>query len=188
MLKIINTLFVFVFYSNEETLDDYLEKMKQSIDQLSVMITTIIPSTVFLIVCCYRTSCKGKPYDFHWWSIKHLKLTVCFCSLSFHKVINVERDIVKAKTGAGDELVYTKIIGLNAELAVQKTPGLLQNEEDIENVADDVSSASGSDEGELLVPVLVVHFLFVVFILFTNNFLLLVHYQTATWSTIYTTL
>lgn len=55
------------------------------------------------------------------------------------KVINIERDIVKAKTGTGDELVYTKIIGLNADLAVQKTPILLNEEEEI--------SDSGSDEG-----------------------------------------
>lgn len=55
------------------------------------------------------------------------------------KVINIERDIVKAKTGTGDELVYTKIIGLNADLAVQKTPSLLNEEEEI--------SDSGSDEG-----------------------------------------
>lgn len=65
------------------------------------------------------------------------------------KVINVERDIVKAKTGTGDELVYTKIIGLDAELAVQKTPSLLKNEEEIEKISDNGSSDSGSDEGQL---------------------------------------
>lgn len=64
----------------------------------------------------------------------------CFFST---KVINVERDIIKAKTGTGNELVYTKIIGLNAELTVQKTPSLLNEEEEIEKM----SSASGSDEG-----------------------------------------
>lgn len=63
------------------------------------------------------------------------------------KVINIERDIVKAKTGTGDELVYTKIIGLNADLAVQKTPSLLNEEEEIEKISDNVSSESGSDEG-----------------------------------------
>ncbi|KAJ6643226.1 hypothetical protein Bhyg_08184 [Pseudolycoriella hygida] len=63
------------------------------------------------------------------------------------KVINVERDIVKAKSGTGDELVYTKIIGLNAELTVQKTPTLLSKEEEIEKLSDHPSSASGSDEG-----------------------------------------
>lgn len=70
----------------------------------------------------------------------------CFSLLSA-KVINVERDIVKAKTGTGDQLVYAKIIGLNAELAVQKTPSLLNEEEEIEKLSDNISSASGSDEG-----------------------------------------
>lgn len=63
------------------------------------------------------------------------------------KVINIERDIVKAKTGTGDELVYTKIIGLNADLAVQKMPSLLNEEEEIEKTSDNVSSDGGSDEG-----------------------------------------
>lgn len=54
---------------------------------------------------------------------------------------------MKAKTGTGDELVYTKIIGLNAELAVQNSPSLLNEEEEIERISDNVSSASGSDEG-----------------------------------------
>lgn len=74
----------------------------------------------------------------------HFNTFNCFFSV---KVINVERDIVKAKTGTGGELVYTKIIGLNAELAVQKTPSLLKTEEEIEKISDNVSSTSGSDEG-----------------------------------------
>lgn len=70
-----------------------------------------------------------------------------FNCLFIAKVINIERDIVKAKTGTGDQLVYTKIIGLNADLAVQKTPSLLYEEAKNEKLSDNVSSDSGSDEG-----------------------------------------
>lgn len=45
-------------------------------------------------------------------------------------MVGVERDIIKAKSGAGDELVYKTITGLKSDLSVQSEPVLLQNSKD----------------------------------------------------------
>lgn len=43
------------------------------------------------------------------------------------QVVDVERDINKAKEGAGDELVYKTITGLKSDLSIESKPVLLQN-------------------------------------------------------------
>jgi len=107
---------------NDSNIDDYLEKLSEKISNRDVNELTEqekIDEEVF------KNAYIPKRLD---------------------EVINVERDIIKAKTGTGNELVYTKIIGLNAELTVQKKPSLLNEDEEIEKISDSVSSASGSDE------------------------------------------
>lgn len=42
-------------------------------------------------------------------------------------MVNVERDINKAKGGAGDELVYKTITGLKSDLSIESKPVMLQN-------------------------------------------------------------
>lgn len=43
-------------------------------------------------------------------------------------MVDVERDILKAKEGEGDELVYKTITGLKADLSVESKPVLLRSE------------------------------------------------------------
>lgn len=45
-------------------------------------------------------------------------------------MVDVERDIFKAKGGAGDELVYKTITGLKSDLSVESKPVLLQSNTD----------------------------------------------------------
>lgn len=45
------------------------------------------------------------------------------------QVVDIERDINKAKDGGGDELVYKTITGLTSDLGVQTKPVLLQANE-----------------------------------------------------------
>lgn len=71
------------------------------------------------------------------------------------EVIDIERDIKKAKAGDGGDLVYKTITGLGADLSVQKNPELLDEngvKETSDNVngdedesGDDDDSGSGSD-------------------------------------------
>lgn len=42
-------------------------------------------------------------------------------------MVDIERDIKKAKGGAGDDLVYKTITGLKSDLSVESKPVLLQN-------------------------------------------------------------
>lgn len=44
-------------------------------------------------------------------------------------MVDIERDIKKAKGGAGDDLVYKTITGLTSDLSVESKPVLLQNNE-----------------------------------------------------------
>lgn len=44
-------------------------------------------------------------------------------------MVDIERDIKKAKGGAGDDLVYKTITGLKSDLSVESKPVLLQNKE-----------------------------------------------------------
>lgn len=43
------------------------------------------------------------------------------------QVVDIERDISKARGGAGDDLVYKTITGLTSQLSVESKPVLLQN-------------------------------------------------------------
>lgn len=45
------------------------------------------------------------------------------------QVVDIERDIKKAKGGGGDDLVYKTITGLKSDLSVESKPVLLQNKE-----------------------------------------------------------
>lgn len=45
------------------------------------------------------------------------------------QVVDIERDIIKAKKGAGNELVYKTITGLESDLRVASKHKLLQKEE-----------------------------------------------------------
>lgn len=47
----------------------------------------------------------------------------------YFQVVDIERDIKKAKGGAGDDLVYKTITGLKSDLSVESKPVLLQNKE-----------------------------------------------------------
>lgn len=42
-------------------------------------------------------------------------------------MVDIERDINKAKGGAGDELVYKTITGLKSDLSIASKPVLLQS-------------------------------------------------------------
>lgn len=44
-------------------------------------------------------------------------------------MVDIERDINKAKDGAGDELVYKTITGLTSQLNVESKPVLLKNDD-----------------------------------------------------------
>lgn len=45
-------------------------------------------------------------------------------------MVDVERDIIKAKGGAGGELVYKTITGLTSNLSVESKPVLMQSKND----------------------------------------------------------
>lgn len=47
----------------------------------------------------------------------------------YFQVVDIERDIKKAKGGAGDDLVYKTITGLKSDLSVESKPALLKNQE-----------------------------------------------------------
>lgn len=57
-------------------------------------------------------------------------------------MVDVERDISKAKEGAGDDLVYKTITGLKSDLSIESKPVLLQNR--------DKSSANSDGQGARL--------------------------------------
>lgn len=66
------------------------------------------------------------------------------------QVIHFERDIKKAKSGAGDELIYKTITGLDSDLTVSKKPEILTNskhDDDESNDSED-SSAEDSDDDQ----------------------------------------
>ncbi|XP_055320124.1 serine/threonine-protein kinase RIO1 [Sitodiplosis mosellana] len=64
------------------------------------------------------------------------------------EVVDVERDIIKAKGGAGGDLVYKTITGLKSDLTVESKPVLLQNDdnshENIEQQEQDIDSDEDS--------------------------------------------
>lgn len=49
-----------------------------------------------------------------------------FVFLNLPKVIDAERDINKAKRGAGEDAVYKTLTGLKSDLTVQSKPKLLE--------------------------------------------------------------
>lgn len=56
-------------------------------------------------------------------------------------MVDVERDIIKAKGGAGNDLVYKTITGLTSDLSVESKPVLLKN--------DDGSQGKTNQQGKL---------------------------------------
>ncbi|XP_037907829.1 serine/threonine-protein kinase RIO1 [Hermetia illucens] len=67
------------------------------------------------------------------------------------EVVHFERDIKKAQTGLGEELVYKKVAGLNADLQVQVKPDLLgqkQNEDGNEESGGESDSSEGSEDDD----------------------------------------
>lgn len=48
------------------------------------------------------------------------------------QVVDIERDIIKAKAGSGSDLVYKTITGLTSDLAVESKPVVLEGEIKVE--------------------------------------------------------
>lgn len=67
-------------------------------------------------------------------------------SLTIHsfQVVDFEKDIKKAKTGLGGDLIYKTIAGLDSELKVQDKPDILGEKSDDE----DSNSENSGDEGK----------------------------------------
>lgn len=61
----------------------------------------------------------------------------------FLQVVDFEKDIKKAKTGLGGDLIYKTIAGLDSELKVQEKPDILGEKSDNE----DSNSENSGDEG-----------------------------------------
>lgn len=61
----------------------------------------------------------------------------------FLQVVDFEKDIKKAKTGLGGDLIYKTIAGLDSELKVQEKPDILGEKSDDE----DSNSENSGDEG-----------------------------------------
>lgn len=59
------------------------------------------------------------------------------CFLLFMQVVDIERDIIKAKGGAGGDLVYKTITGLTSDLCVESKPVLLQSNDKSHNKSDE---------------------------------------------------
>ncbi|KAL5293122.1 RIOK1 family protein [Megaselia abdita] len=64
------------------------------------------------------------------------------------EVVHFQRDVDKAKSGAGGELMYRKVTGLTSDLNVQKNPDVLDEKEDLQSDEEEGSSNSNSDESE----------------------------------------
>lgn len=62
-------------------------------------------------------------------------------------MVHFQRDVDKAKSGAGGELMYRKVTGLTSDLNVQKNPDVLDDKEDPTSDAED-SGESDSNESE----------------------------------------
>lgn len=64
------------------------------------------------------------------------------------EVVDIVRDIKKAKEGKGDDLIYKKLTGLKSDLSIQIKPEILENTSDQENeksLTDDDNSETESD-------------------------------------------
>lgn len=65
-------------------------------------------------------------YDMTQYFIANILINFVF--LSIYQVVDIERDIIKAKAGAGNDLVYKTITGLTANLSVESKPVILEGE------------------------------------------------------------
>lgn len=60
-------------------------------------------------------------------------------------MVDFEKDIKKAKTGLGGDLIYKTIAGLDSDLKVKEKPDILGEKSDDE---EDSNSENSSDEGK----------------------------------------
>lgn len=60
-------------------------------------------------------------------------------------MVDFEKDIKKAKTGLGGDLIYKTIAGLDSDLKVKEKPDMLGEKSDDE---EDSNSENSSDEGK----------------------------------------
>lgn len=60
-------------------------------------------------------------------------------------MVDFEKDIKKAKTGLGGDLIYKTIAGLDSDLKVKEKPDILGEKS---NYEEDSNSENSSDEGK----------------------------------------